>query len=162
MSKNQCPICGELQQEYAIKDMVYTYKNVEFTIAQPALWCSACGEGIISAKDSNSVAKEIQTEKAKIDDILTPDEIKKTRTKLKLTQKAAAELFGGGINAFNRYEHGKLSIPRSMSELLRILNKHPDQLKEILDRKKRKKSSSRRVKLRKASRNKKNNEKKYA
>jgi len=142
MSKNQCPICGELQQEYAIKDMVYTYRNVEFTIAQPALWCNACGEGIISAKDSNSVAKEIQTEKAKIDGILTPDEIKKIRTKLKLTQKEAAELFGGGINAFNRYEHGKLPIPRSMSELLIILNKNTEQLEEIIKRKKQNKSNA--------------------
>ena len=124
MSKSRCPICGELQQEYMKKDLIYTYKNIKFTIAQPALWCNACGEGIISSKDNGLVVKDIQTEKAKIDGILTPDEIKKIRVKLKLTQKEAAELFGGGVNAFNRYEHGKLAMPRAMSELLIILNKN--------------------------------------
>ena len=31
--------------------MTFTYKGVDFTIDQPALWCNECGEGIINAKD---------------------------------------------------------------------------------------------------------------
>lgn len=48
----------------------------------------------------------ILTEKARIDGLLTPGEIKQIRMKLKLTQKQAATIFGGGVNAFNRYEKG--------------------------------------------------------
>ena len=50
---------------------------------------------------------------------------------LKLTQKQAAVIFGGGVNAFNRYERGKLPIPRPLSLLLTVLRNHPNQLKEI-------------------------------
>ena len=85
MTKNQCPLCGEFKQEHKIQPMVYTYKNIEFVIHQPALWCEACGEGVIDGKDSNAVMPLILAEKARIDGLLTPKEIKQVRIKLKLT-----------------------------------------------------------------------------
>ena len=88
----------------------------EFAINQPAQWCNSCGEGIISSKDSNAVAHLIQEEKARIDGLLTPNEVKKVRKQLKLTQKQAASIFGGGVNAFNRYEKGRLPVPRPLSQ----------------------------------------------
>ena len=132
MTKKQCPLCGEFKQEHEIRPMVYTYKNIEFVINQPALWCEACGEGVIDGKDSNAVMPLILAEKARIDGLLTPKEIKQVRIKLKLTQKQAAAIFGGGVNAFNRYETGKLPIPRPLSLLLKVLRNHPNQLKEIM------------------------------
>ncbi len=76
MTKQQCPLCGSFDQEHKIKPMTYTYKNVEFVINQPTLWCEVCGEGIIDEKDSNAVTLLIFTEKARIDELLTPEEIK--------------------------------------------------------------------------------------
>lgn len=131
MRKKQCPICGEFSSEHKIKPMVYIYKKIEFVVNQPAQWCDSCGEGIIDAKDDKAVDSIIQAEKARIDGLLTPAEIQSVRKKLRLTQKAAAALFGGGINAFSRYEKGRLPVPRSLSQLLVILRNHPNQLKEI-------------------------------
>ena len=133
MNKQQCPICGEFAQEHKIQPITYNYKNVEFTIDQPAQWCGACGEGIIDGKDSNAVIHLIQREKARIDGLLTPEEIKNIRKQLKLTQKQAANVFGGGVNAFNRYEQGKIPVPKPLSQLLTILHKHPGQLNELLN-----------------------------
>ena len=132
MDKLQCPLCGEYAQEHLTKPMTYAYKNIDFTIQQPALWCDACGEGIINAQDNNAVIQEIQAEKARIDGLLTPEEVKQVRKKLKLTQKQAAHLFGGGVNAFNRYEQGKLPVPRALSQLLTVLRNHPNQIVEIM------------------------------
>jgi len=132
MKKQQCELCGAYASEHKIKPMVYIYKKKEFVINQPAQWCDACDEGIIDAEDNRKVDALIQAEKSRIDGLLTPDEIKQVRKKLKLTQKNAAELFGGGINAFNRYEKGRLPVPRSLSQLLMILRNHPNQLKELL------------------------------
>jgi HTH-type transcriptional regulator/antitoxin MqsA len=50
---------------------------------------------------------------------------------LNLTQQCASEIFGGGINAFSRYERGETPIPRSLSQLLLLLYNHPEMLKEI-------------------------------
>lgn len=132
MTKQQCPLCGAFEQEHKIKPMTYVYKNVEFVINQPTLWCESCGEGIIDGKDSNAAMPLILAERARIDGLLTPEEIKQIRVTLKLTQKQAGTIFGGGVNAFHRYEKGKLPIPRPLSLLLTVLRNHPDQLNEIL------------------------------
>jgi len=134
MEKQQCSLCGELAQEHKVKAVTYTYKQIEFIINQPAQWCDFCGEGIINSKDSNAVAHLIQEEKARIDGLLTPDEVKQVRKQLKLTQKQAANIFGGGVNAFNRYEKGRLPVPRPLSQLLTILHNHPGQLTEITNK----------------------------
>ena len=132
MTKQLCPICGELQQEHKIKPMTYTYKDIRFVIDQPAFWCDACGEGIIDSKDNKVVIHLIQAEKSRIDGLLTPFEIRYIRAKvLNLTQKEAGFLFGGGVNAFNRYEQGKSPVPKPLSQLLTVLKNHPNQLAEI-------------------------------
>ena len=57
-------------------------------------------------------------------------EIHKLRTALGLTQSAASKLFGGGVNAFSRYETGKVKPSRALLVLLRLLHKRPDLLPE--------------------------------
>jgi HTH-type transcriptional regulator / antitoxin MqsA len=131
MSKQECSLCGEFATTHKVKNVPYTYKGIKFFIDQPAVWCDACGEGVISAKDNKSVMEEIQSHKARIDGLLTPVEIKEVRKKLKLSQKEAGYLFGGGINAFNRYEGGLTPIPKPLSLLLILLKKHPRHLQEI-------------------------------
>jgi HTH-type transcriptional regulator/antitoxin MqsA len=53
--------------------------------------------------------------------IVDPDFIVSVRKKLKLDQREAAEIFGGGVNAFSRYENGKTKPPLSLVRLLKIL-----------------------------------------
>lgn len=57
--------------------------------------------------------------------------VKRIRQKLKLSQREAAELFGGGVNAFSEYERGKTQPHRSTVALLRVLDRHPELLNEI-------------------------------
>lgn len=63
---------------------------------------------------------------------MSPDQIRYTREKLKLTQKDASNIFGGGINAFSRYERGETPIPKPLSQLLQLLYAHPDLLAELV------------------------------
>ena len=53
------------------------------------------------------------------------------RKKLDLDQREAAEIFGGGVNAFSRYELGKNKPPLSLVKLLKVLERHPELLDEI-------------------------------
>ena len=53
------------------------------------------------------------------------------RKKLNLDQREAAEIFGGGANAFSRYETGKTKPPVSLVKLLRVLDQHPELLSEV-------------------------------
>jgi HTH-type transcriptional regulator/antitoxin MqsA len=63
--------------------------------------------------------------------IVDPAFIRKTRKKLKLDQQEAAEIFGGGPNAFSRYENGKTRPSQALVQLLKILDKHPDLINEV-------------------------------
>jgi HTH-type transcriptional regulator/antitoxin MqsA len=53
------------------------------------------------------------------------------RKRLKLTQKQAAELTGGGYNAFGRYERGEAVPMRAVVNLFKILDNHPELVKEL-------------------------------
>jgi HTH-type transcriptional regulator/antitoxin MqsA len=100
---------------------------------QPGYWCDNCKEGVIGGEDRRATQKELQIHRAKIDGLLSPDEVKNIREELKLTQQKASALFGGGINAFSRYERGETPIPRPLSQLLKLLHLHPQLLNEVID-----------------------------
>lgn len=46
-------------------------------------------------------------------------------------QRQAAAIFGGGVNAFSRYETGKTKPPLALVKLLKVLERHPDLLDEV-------------------------------
>ena len=58
-------------------------------------------------------------------------EIKRIRRKLGLSQVAAARLTGGGHNAFSRYERGEAAPLPAVVNLFRLLDKHPELLKDL-------------------------------
>lgn len=60
-----------------------------------------------------------------------PEFIARVRKKLKLNQRQAAELFGGGANAFSRYETGRVPPPRPLVLLFKALDKHPELIDEV-------------------------------
>lgn len=53
------------------------------------------------------------------------------RKKLGLGQREAAEIFGGGINAFSRYENGKTKPPLALVKPFKLLDRPPDLLNEV-------------------------------
>jgi len=63
--------------------------------------------------------------------IVDPNFIARVRKKLHLDQREAAEIFGGGVNAFSRYENGKTKPPLALVKLLKLLDQHPDLLNEV-------------------------------
>ena len=58
-------------------------------------------------------------------------DIRRIRRKLGLSQAAAAPLTGGGHNAFSRYERGEVTPLPAVVNLVRILDQHPELLKEL-------------------------------
>ncbi len=129
----KCPSCGAAHLVHDTRDLTYTYKGETTKLPEVAgEFCTACDEYVLDEKESRrtmqlmlSFNKEINT--AMID----PNFIAAVRKKLALDQRQAAEIFGGGINAFSRYENGITKPPLSLVKLLQVLNRHPDLLEEI-------------------------------
>lgn len=129
----KCVSCGEAELVHDTRDVPYTYKG-ETTII-PAVtgdFCPACGESIHDEKESDRLsAAMLQFNKEINGSIVDPAFISNTRKKLKLDQREAAELFGGGTNAFSRYETGKTKPPLALVQLLKLLDRHPELIHEI-------------------------------
>jgi len=66
--------------------------------------------------------------KAHAEGLLEPEEIRRIRKKLGLSQTAAGEIIGGGPRAFQKYEAGDLLPSRAISSALILLDHNPDGL----------------------------------
>lgn len=125
-----CPECGaKLSRE--TRSVSYTYKGHHIEISQPGEWCPACNEGVLSRDDMKATEKALHDFKARIDGLLTSDEVREIRKRIALSQKAAAEIFGGGPNAFSRYERGEAMQMKAVDTLLRLLDKHKELVTEV-------------------------------
>jgi HTH-type transcriptional regulator / antitoxin MqsA len=129
----KCPACGAAELVHDIRDTPYTYKG-EFTTL-PAVngdFCPACGEAVLDAKESRRVNTLMREFNQQINAaIVDPAFIMTVRKKLDLDQRQAAQIFGGGVNAFSRYENGKTKPPLALVKLLRVLDRHPELLGEV-------------------------------
>ncbi len=129
----KCPNCGEADLIHDARDMPYTYKG-ETTVFAQILgdYCPACGEGLFDAATSRAISAEMKAFGKQVNAaIVDPAFISAVRKKLRLDQQEAAELFGGGVNAFSRYENGKTKPPLALVKLFRVLDRHPDLLAEV-------------------------------
>jgi HTH-type transcriptional regulator/antitoxin MqsA len=129
----KCPVCGAAELIRDTRDLPYTYKGESTIIAAvTGDFCPACTESILDAVESNRVMREMRAFSKQVNAaIVDPSFIASVRKKLDLDQREAAEIFGGGINAFSRYENGKTKPPLALVKLLKLLDRHPDLLSEI-------------------------------
>lgn len=131
--KMKCPVCGAAELIRDTRDLPYTYKGETTTIpAVTGEFCPACTESILDAAESERVMREMQAFAKQVNAaIVDPEFIARVRKKLALDQREAAEIFGGGVNAFSRYENGKTKPPLALVKLLKVLDQHPELLEEI-------------------------------
>lgn len=127
-----CPNCGDGKLKRGTRSVPFTYRGSTIKVKQPGAWCDACGEGVLSPEDLVVTTKARHDAIASTDGLLTAGEIRAIRLKLGLSQAQASKYFGGGVNAFSRYERGETMQPRALDQLLRVLDKHPKQLKELV------------------------------
>jgi len=129
----KCPVCGAAELIHDTRDLPYTYKGETTVIpAVTADFCPACDESITDMPETERVMREMQAFNKQVNAaIVDPSFIASVRKKLDLGQREAAEIFGGGVNAFSRYENGKTKPPLALVKLLRLLDRHPDLLKEV-------------------------------
>lgn len=127
------PVCSGADLLHDTRDLPYTYKGEKTVI--PAVtgdFCPACAESVLDAAESERVMREMMDFNRQVNAAaVEPGFIAKVRKKLGLDQRQAAELFGGGVNAFSRYETGRTKPPLSLVKLLKVLDRHPDLLNEI-------------------------------
>jgi len=129
----KCPVCGAAELIHDTRDIVHTYKG-ETTVI-PAVtgdFCPACGDSVHGMNDSERYMREVHAFNQQVNAaIVDPKFIIGVRKKLALDQQEAAQIFGGGNNAFSRYENGRTRPSLALVKLLKVLDRHPELLQEV-------------------------------
>ncbi|MBE0549571.1 MAG: type II toxin-antitoxin system MqsA family antitoxin [Rubrivivax sp.] len=129
----KCPSCGAAKLVHDTRDVAYTYKGKSTILPQvKGDFCPACDEYILDASESRRTMELMLAFGKQVNaSFVDPDFIASVRKKLDLDQREAGEIFGGGVNAFSRYENGKTKPPLALVKLLKVLDRHPELLGEV-------------------------------
>ena len=121
-----CPVCEEgLLHEATFAD---DFKHGDGSIHVDGLdcyVCEKCGADPVFPEQIRRNHLRIADAKRLVDGLLTGAEIKSIRTIIGVSQSEAAQLFGGGANAFSKYERGDVIQSKPMDKLLRLVCKYP-------------------------------------
>ncbi len=122
-----CPKTGAPMRR-GVRPMTLTYKGESITFDLPGWYCDECEESIHTGKDMKVSDRRLNRLKALSEGLLLPENIRRIRKKLRLSQEAAGLLIGGGPRAFQKYESGDLLPSRAISSALVLLDHDPDAL----------------------------------
>lgn len=126
MTTQQCPICstGELTLFQEPDELQYKgqtlFVEVEYAV------CPHCGEEMILPDQIKRNDCRVRDAWRKAEGLLTGAEITALRKTLGLTQQDAAKMFGGGVNAFSKYERGEVIQSEGMDKLMRLALELPE------------------------------------
>ena len=123
-----CPICAAGVLHDGSRTVTQEYKGHSYQVQVRGAFCDKCDEAILSydaAEEAAWLAFRDQVDRQ------AASELESIRKRLKLTQAQAAKLAGGGKNAFSRYERGQAKPVAAVINLFKLLDKHPDLIKEL-------------------------------
>ena len=124
MSNPICPETGAPMYR-GVRPMTLTYKGESLTFDMPGWYCDQSEESIHTGEDMKISDRKLNLLKARSEKLLVPEEIRRIRKKLHLSQEEAGLLIGGGPRAFQKYESGDLLPSRAVSSALILLDHDP-------------------------------------
>ena len=127
MTNPVCPETGAPMYRGA-RPMTLSYKGESLTFDMPGWYCDQSEESIHTGQDMKVSDRMLNLLKARYEGLLEPEQIRRIRKKLHLTQEAAGILIGGGPRAFQKYESGDLLPSRAISSALLLLDHDPEAL----------------------------------
>jgi HTH-type transcriptional regulator/antitoxin MqsA len=125
-----CPACASGKLVRETRTARYEYRGEIREYEQSGDWCSSCEEAVLTGDDM-AATEELLLDFMRQVEQRQAGELARIRRKLKLTQKQAAALTGGGHNAFSRYERGEARPLPAIMHLFRLLDRHPELLDEL-------------------------------
>jgi len=127
MTNPVCPETGALMYR-GVRSMTLSYKGKTITFEMPGWYCEQSKESVHTGADMKVSDRILNLLKAQSEGLLAPEEIRRIRKKLHLSQEAAGLLIGGGPRAFQKYECGDLLPSRAVSSALVLLDHDPEAL----------------------------------
>ena len=123
----ECPNCetvGSLVTSVYADDFVHGKSTVHVGGLECYV-CSKCGADPVFADQARRNHARITDARRAADGLLTGVEIRALRDRFSLSQQEAATIFGGGANAFSKYERGEVTQSDAMDRLMKIVAGYP-------------------------------------
>ncbi|HEY5049002.1 MAG TPA: type II toxin-antitoxin system MqsA family antitoxin [Rhizomicrobium sp.] len=116
-----------------VRPFTVRYQGLSRTVDLPGWYPARKGsdaDGILAGDDMKASDEALREMKAELAS-LKPKDVRAIRLRLKLSQRKAGEILGGGPRAFQKYESGEVLVSRPMAQLLRLLDRDPGRLREL-------------------------------
>lgn len=123
---NKCAKCGSSTFDIHIESDNFVRNGQSFNVDVEHSVCHQCGDMVIFSGQIKRNDCVLRDAWRNIDGLLTAQEIVALRTTLGLTQQDAAKIFGGGTNAFSKYERSEVIQSIAMDKLMRAALNVPD------------------------------------
>lgn len=134
-SMGLCPTCGRSTLESRFIHEEFDYGPEEDCVrvmaeAVPVLACPACDEIFYGPEAEREHDRAIRD----VLGLLTPEQIRKIRERLGMSQAEFSRLSGIGVATLSRLEKGRLIQSRSLDNYLRLLDANPDNVRVLVRR----------------------------
>lgn len=125
-----CPDSGQPLHR-GTRPFTVRYKGAEAVVDLPGYYPEGEGESVHVGADMAASDEALRMLKEQVDGLPSPATIRRIRTKLRLSQRAAGALFRVGPNAFDKYERSIIEPSGPTVQLLKLLDKHPELAREL-------------------------------
>lgn len=126
----RCPECGGAMVLETRTDRV-EYKGHSKPVRVRGYWCQRCPEAVFEGDALEKRERAFYELRSEVEGVLSPAQVAEIRLKLKLSQRKAGLLLGGGPRSFQKYESGEQQVSVPMMNLLRLLQRDPKRLREL-------------------------------
>ena len=126
-----CKLCKSEDVSGFVEVEYISYKGNDLQVSIAYSICNSCDREFVSTPQISQNELALRAVKKTFDGLLSSEEIVRAREELSLTQEQAARVFGGGRNAFSKYERGEVSQSVAMDKLIRICLNHRDIFHEL-------------------------------
>ncbi len=124
------PETGEVLRR-DVRPFVVTYKGKSRTVDLPGYYSENGEDGVHVGDNMEVTDAALRALKEEVEGIPSPTTIRRVRQKLNLSQREAGGILKVGENAFDKYERGLVEPSGPTSQLLRLLDRHPELVEEL-------------------------------
>ena len=130
-NKKLCPVCGAGHLTRRSTTESITYKGFTKSYAHIFSVCDLCLVEQVDSEEMRANKRSVIRLKKTIDGLLTGDEMRSIRNNWGISQDEASRIFGGGPQAFSKYETDDVAQSESMDKLIRTAVKFPQVFSEL-------------------------------
>lgn len=114
-----------------VRPFAVSYKDRSVTVDLPGYDPENGDEGVRVGDDMAVTDAALRKLKEEAEGIPSPKTIRRVRNKLNLSQREAGRLLKVGESAFDKYERCLVEPSGPTSQLLRLLDRHPELINEL-------------------------------